>query len=122
MFRKEYLQYQKFIRTKNRFTNPTTVDFVNEIHEEFDAYNHEISHNPDRFRRHRLTEGAFFNNLPDNYDFSKSSVREIVRIVREIQANHPRCASVYVLFQMVMAYLMEHHAVGLEGFDGSPFE
>ena len=30
MFRKEYLQYQKFIRTKNRFTNPTTVDFVND--------------------------------------------------------------------------------------------
>lgn len=60
MFRKEYLQYQKFIRTKNRFTNPATVDFIHEIHEEFDACNREISQNPDRFRRHRLTEGAFF--------------------------------------------------------------
>lgn len=122
MFRKEYLQYQKFIRTKNRFTNPATVDFIHEIHEEFDACNREISQNPDRFRRHRLTEGAFFNNLPDDYDVLNGSVREIVRIIREIQANHPRSGGVYALFQMVMAYLMEHHAVGLEGFDGSPFE
>ena len=42
MFRKEYLQYQKFIRTRNRFTNPATLNFINEIHEEFDVYNHEI--------------------------------------------------------------------------------
>lgn len=115
--------YNVFLTTIDRFTNPDTRTFADELRAKMDAFLSKLSCRNDPSKRHQRLIGVIMNALPDYYDIKKCSATDICYIKREAEHDCRDIHCFHVVEKMVLEILLHHGWTDCIGdFCGSMFE